>query len=115
VWHSTEYKYRKVIYRCNHKYGNEKRQTPHVTEDEIKEMFVKAYNELVFEKKKILGNLYLIRTTFFDTPDIIAERDRLQEEMTVLVEMTHSCAAENARIAQNQDEYQERYDSLVEH
>ena len=112
VWHSTD-KYRRVIYRCNHKYGNEKCNTPHVTEEEIKTMFVKAYNILISEKKEILSNIELIRTTLFNTENLANERNKLQEEMTVLVEMTQSCVTENARIAQNQDEYQKRYDSLV--
>jgi hypothetical protein len=34
--------------------------------------------------------------------------------MNVLVEMTQSIVAENARIAQNQDEYQKCYNGLVE-
>lgn len=33
--------------------------------------------------------------------------------MTVLVEMTQNIVAENARVAQDQDEYQKRYDGLV--
>lgn len=53
VWHSTDC-YRKVIYRCNRKYNGEKCQTPHVTEDEVKEAFVSAYNQLVTEKKRSL-------------------------------------------------------------
>ena len=34
--------------------------------------------------------------------------------MAVLVEMTQNIVAENARIAQDQDEYQKRYDGLVQ-
>lgn len=113
VWHSTD-KYKKVVYRCNHKYRDEKCQTPCVTENEIKAMFIKSYNELVSEKKEILSNLEVIRTTLFETTDLINEREKLQEEMTLIVEMTQSCVAENARRAQNQDEYQKRYDNLVE-
>ena len=33
--------------------------------------------------------------------------------MAVLVEMTQNIVAEHARVAQNQDEYQKRYDGLV--
>ena len=96
VWHSND-KYRRVIYRCNRKYGDKVCQTPHITEDEIKALFVKAYNELLTEKKEILNNLRLIRETLFDTSDLTAERDRLQEEMMVLVDMTQSIVTENAR------------------
>ena len=34
--------------------------------------------------------------------------------LAVLVEMTQNCIAENARVAQNQGEYQKRYNGLVE-
>ena len=34
--------------------------------------------------------------------------------MAVLVEMTQNIVAENARVAQDQDEYQKRYDGLVQ-
>lgn len=114
VWHSND-KYRRVIYQCNHKFneGN-KCETPHITEQEIKEVFVTAFNKLLTEKKEIISNVELMRRTLFDTAELTAERDRLQEEMLMLVEMTQSCVAENARVAQNQEEYQKRYDGLVD-
>ena len=34
--------------------------------------------------------------------------------LAVLVEMTQNCIVENARIAQDQEEYQKRYNGLVE-
>lgn len=38
-----QYKYRRVIYQCNHKYANGcKCKTPHLTEDEIKERFIQT-------------------------------------------------------------------------
>lgn len=42
------------------------------------------------------------------------ERDKLQSEMEVVVELTQNCMAENARTAQNQEEYQKRYNGLME-
>lgn len=113
VWHSTD-KYRKVIYRCNRKYGGGQCMTPHVTEDGIKELFIKACNKLLSEKKEIIANTELMRTALCATSELAAERDRLWEEMTVLVEMIQTKVAENARVAQNQEEYQRQYDGLVE-
>lgn len=113
VWHSTD-QYRKVIYRCNHKYKNEKCQTPHVTEEEVKELFIKAYNELLSEKKEIIENAEIIRKTFCKTESMIEEKQRLEDEILVLVEMTQNLVAENARVAQDQNEYQKRYDGLVQ-
>lgn len=113
VWHSTD-QYRKVIYRCNHKYKDKKCQTPHVTEEEIKALFIKAYNELISEKKEIIANAEVIRKTLCTTNTMLAEKQRLKDEILVLVEMTQNLVAENARVAQDQEEYQKRYDSLVQ-
>ena len=41
------------------------------------------------------------------------EQDKLRSEMEIVVELTQGCVAENARTAQNQEEYQKRYDDLV--
>ena len=113
VWHSTD-PYRRVVYRCNRKYNGEKCQTPHVTEDEIKEAFVSAYNRLVSEKKEIIGNAELIRKTLSTTAALRDEKARLEEEMALLVKMSQSVIAENARVVQDQDEYQRRYSGLIE-
>ena len=113
VWHSTD-KYRRIIYRCNNKYEGEKCKTPHVTEEEIKEAFVTAFNWLVTEREEIIANATLIQQTLFDTTALTEEKGRLQQELAVLVEMTQNCIAENARIAQDQGEYQKRYNGLVE-
>lgn len=43
-----------------------------------------------------------------------AQKAALGQELAVLVEMTQNCIAENARIAQDQGEYQKRYNGLVE-
>lgn len=112
VWHSTD-RYRRVIYRCNRKYNGEKCGTPHITEEEVKAAFVSAYNQLVTEKKEIIANAEIIRKTLCTTDILQEEKGKLEEEMAVLVEMTQNIVAENARVAQDQDEYQKRYDGLV--
>ena len=112
VWHSTD-QYRKVIYRCNSKYNGEKCQTPHVTEEEIKIAFVSAYNQLVSEKEEIIANAELIRKTLSVTDALQEEKIKLEDELAVIVEMTQNIVTENARVAQDQDEYQKRYDGLV--
>jgi len=113
VWHSTD-RYRKIIYRCNSKYKDTKCETPHVTEDEIKAAFVSAYNRLVSEKAEITANAELIRRTICNTDDLKVEKSKLENEMSVLVEMTQNIVNENARIAGDQDEYQKRYNGLVD-
>ncbi|MBQ9615185.1 MAG: recombinase family protein, partial [Selenomonadaceae bacterium] len=113
VWHSTD-KYRRVIYRCNNKYEGQKCQIPHVTEEEIKAAFVTAFNRLVTEWEEIIANARLVRQTLCDTTALAEEKAKLQQELAVLVEMTEKAVRENARIAQDQEEYQRHYNSLVE-
>lgn len=71
-----------------------------------KKAFVSAYNQLIAEKKEIIANVELIRKTLCDTETLREEKDRLENEINVLVEMTQNMINENARIAQDQDEYQ---------
>ena len=112
VWHSTD-QYRRIIYRCNNKYNGQKCQTPHVTEEEIKEAFVTAFNRLVTEREEIIESARLGRQTLCDTTALTGEKTKLQQELTVLVEMTEKAVRENARIARNQEEYQKHYEGLV--
>lgn len=101
VWHGSD-KYRRVIYRCSHKYGGKKCQTPHVTEREVKTAFVTAFNRLVTEREEIVTNATLVWQTLCDTTELEREKAALGQELAVLVEMTQNCIAENARIAQDQ-------------
>ena len=113
VWHSTD-KYRRVIWQCNHKFdGDKKCSTPHLTEEEIKTAFVEAFNRLFDEKDTLLENLKEVRTRICDTAGLEAEQRKLADELQVLADMVQNCISENARIAQNQAEYQKRYDELV--
>lgn len=113
VWHSTS-KYRKKIYQCSCKFTNEvKCATPHFTEDDIKTMFVKAVNELLIDKEELIKNLEFIRKKLSNKGTLETERDNLHNEMTEVVESIQNLVNENARVVQNQDEYQSRYNEMV--
>ena len=62
--------------------------------------------------QKVVGTL-TIRKTLCDTISLQEEKRRLESEMVVLVDMVNNCIAENAHIAQDQEEYQKRYDGMV--
>jgi len=113
VWHSTS-KYRRIIYQCNNKFKNdEKCKTPHLDEESIKRMFISAVNKLLADKDVIIANFALLRDDLFGTADLEAERTELQSEMAVVAELIQKCIEENARVALDQTEYQERYNGLV--
>lgn len=113
VWHSNS-KYRRVIWQCNHKYdGEEKCPTPHLTEDEIKAMFVSAANKLIGKKAAILSPLRASLDVAFDISALEAETAELQDEIMVVSDLIEKCIYENAHVALDQTEYQKRYDSLT--
>jgi DNA invertase Pin-like site-specific DNA recombinase len=65
VWHSTT-QYRRVIWRCNHKY-EEGCATPHLYESDLKARFVAAANQLLAEQKTLSADFAEIRAAIFDT------------------------------------------------
>jgi hypothetical protein len=70
TWHSNS-KYRRTIWRCNHKYKNDKQcSTPHISEDKLKELFIKTFNDLIENKDEILKGYKEIIGTLADTSKI---------------------------------------------
>lgn len=111
TWHSTS-KYRQKIWQCNHKF-EEKCSTPHLTEEEIQNLFLQAVNKLVKNKKEIISNHKEMAKIIFDTSVLKKEKIELEEELNIVAEQVNDCINENARKVQNQDEYEVRYTSLV--
>ena len=111
VWHSTD-KYRRTIYRCNDKFKRHC-QTPHLTEDDIKEAFVRAANRLIENKAEIIDNVTLLKERLTDTEALEEERDKLSTDLNLLADKIQQLIAENARVAQNQDDYDRNYNELV--
>jgi len=65
------------------------------------------------DKNEIIANIMLIHKTLFDTTALEAEKVSLQAELAVTADLIQKCINENANIALNQAEYQQRYDALV--
>ena len=113
VWHSND-KYRKVIWQCNKKFKNEIRcRTPHLTEEEIKEAFVKAINKIYSCREEVATNLRESIDFLCDTTELEEKARKLTEELTVTVELVNKAIERNAHVAQNQQEYKAEYESLV--
>lgn len=114
VWHSTD-KYRKVIWQCNHKFdGGKKCTTPHLNEETVKQLFTKALNILARERDIIIAGFEEIRDATFSTEDLESEAEVLTGEVNTVADLMQKCIDENARVAQDQTEYQKRYDALVQ-
>ena len=106
VWHSTD-KYRRVIYRCNKKYAHKGKpcSTRHLTEDEIKQIFVKALNSLVEVKENVIAELRSLIDSVCQTGELVEEHNRVEQELGVLAERLETLIRENARVAQDQTAY----------
>lgn len=113
VWHSND-KYRRIIYQCNNKFRNKTGcSTPHLTEEEIKIYFVRAMNKVITEKDEIIQTIEDARQVICDNGDLLTKRDAMQKEISLLVEMAQNAVERNARVAQNQEEYQKQYDEII--
>lgn len=113
VWHSTS-KYRRVIYQCNEKYSGERKcETPHVTEDEIKDWFVSVINKVISNKDEIIQNLEILLDNS-KASELDHRLGELETEAEVVTQMVSILVKENAVLQQNQDTYQKKYSNLVE-
>ncbi len=113
VWHSNS-KYRREIYRCNHKFNNEKKcETPHLTEEEVKQAFISAVNQLISEKEEVIANVELVCQTICNTESLEYQLSILEEELGMLVNMVQNGINENAHTEQNQEKYQKCYNELA--
>ena len=106
VWHSTD-KYRRVIYRCNKKYAHKDKpcSTRHLTEEEIKQTFVKALNSLVEVKENVITELRSLIDGVCQMGELTEERDKVEQELGGLAERLENLIRENARVAQDQTAY----------
>lgn len=111
VWHSTD-KYRRTIYRCNDKFKNHCK-TPHLTENEIKDVFVRAVNKLISNRDEIISNILLLKERLTDTESLEKKRDVLNCDLKFLANRVQQLIEENAQVAQNQNEYDQKYNELV--
>ena len=113
VWHSND-KYRKVIYRCNNKYADGcKCKTPHINEDELKKLFIKAANELFSEREEILANTKVMMEMVCETDSLDRDLQDSIAELNIISEQMQIAIAENSRVALDQDEYEKRYAELT--
>jgi DNA invertase Pin-like site-specific DNA recombinase len=112
VWHSNDV-YKRTIWQCNQKYKNEKRcTTPFLDEATIKARFLTAANILLAGRPDAIRTCEAAIKTVFDLTDLLAEQERLHNEMTLLSGMMEESIRQNATVAQDQAEYQKRFDDL---
>lgn len=82
VWHSND-AYRKVIWQCNHKFDGQKCTTPTLTEDEIKELFLRAANQVIDQKEQFIAIYEQVLAKSLDTTALESELSELETEINI--------------------------------
>lgn len=109
VWHSTS-QYRRTILQCNNKFINSvKCKTKHFTEDELKEIFVRIFNDTFKDKELIVSNLETVIEELTNTDAIEEKLSELKEEEIQSGEYIRLWIKENSRRVIDQDVYEEEY------
>ena len=113
VWHSTD-TWKKQIWQCNSKFkGHSKCQTATLSEECIKSMFLKAYNQLMGDRDRVIEDCEEMRALVFDCTELDNKIATLNEEIEVIAGLVDQCVRENATTTQSQDEYADKYNRLV--
>lgn len=113
VWHSNS-KYRRFLWQCGHKFKNGiKCGTPHLYEAEIKAAFVSVLNGMIENRDEILAGLEAAIARLLDWSAYDA-KIRKAENLAgdIVLEMRREIE-QNARSAQDQGEYSQRYGELA--
>ena len=112
VWHSND-QYRRVIWQCNHKYtGAEVCTAPHIDEKRLTAGYLDALHRLLPNRKAIAATVAAICATTLNVDGLSAQRDAVLAEMEIANQLIAQCIQENASVAQDQDEYEKRYNAL---
>ena len=112
VWHSPE-KCKRTVWQCNQKYKNEVRcTTPYLDEASVKERFTVAVNQLLAGRDAAIAAYEIGMAKALDTTELEAQQQELLSEMEVLNGMIQQMIRQNAAVAQDQTEYNQRFDAL---
>ena len=95
------------------KFDGQKCATPTLTEDEIKELFLRAANQVIDQKEQFIAIYEQVLSRSLDTTALESELSDLEAEINIAAELIEECIKENAHVALDQAEYQKRYDGLV--
>ena len=114
VWHSTD-KYRRVIWQCNRKFKNDTQcSTPHLREETIQQAFVRVVNDMLHRKDAVFSACDEIIAILTDATTLDAERGKAKETVDELLALMRQSIRENAQTAQDQDEYDAKYETLTQ-
>ncbi len=114
VWHSKD-KYKCTIWQCSDKFkGENKCTTPHLKENEIQDIFIKAVNMISPSKAIMIKELEATIDTAFQNTENEKIRAELETELRAISIAIDNLIKGNSSTAQDQDTYNVEYNSLVD-
>lgn len=112
LWHSND-PYRKNVWHYNQKFARKHPcKTATLSEKEIKEAFVAAYNNYMVNESETLIDLKLGYETLFITSKLDEEIEKLNLELETLSNIIRTMIEENSSIEISQTDYQKKYQIL---
>lgn len=119
VWNSTN-EHSRIIWSCNKKYvtrtgGPRGAQcsSPHVTEKQVQQAFLKAINKFLIGKAEIIENCKATLAQLSDVSKLEADFKSIAEEMEMLELRAKKITAEYAAAGINSEKYTETYNELL--
>ena len=117
VWHSND-AYRRIVYQCNHKFDSKnqhKCQTPHLTEDEIVQKFMEAYNQVMTEREQIIDDLTEVAELLGNQEALDNKISKAKEELEVVETMVQMLIDKRTKTNElSEEEFLKQYETLEE-
>jgi len=105
--------YRKIIWRCNHKYnGQQKCTSPHVSQETLECAFEEVMRRMIAQREHVIAACRLAVKEVLDADDLRSEQEGLEEKLLLLKERIRRLVNDNARTEVDQEAYRREYDTL---
>ena len=113
VWHSNS-PYRTEKYQCNHKFtkGKEQCHTETLTEEQITDAFIKAYNIFVSNSEVVIETCDIVIDDLLDLETLNAKIEDADYELKKVCAAVEKIVEENSKTALDQEEYAKTYKKL---
>ncbi len=87
--------------------------TPNLTDSEIKQKFIEAYNITMQDKKRIIDDTNAMIALLTDTTQLDNQIDDLYDEMVVTTKLINKLIKDNSKSNMDQEEYDKKYMELT--
>jgi len=114
-WHSNT-RHERFVYQCNQKYkkGTKICKTPHLSEEEIKQKFIDAYNITVEDKDRIIADTNKVILLLTNTEELDKRIIELENELQAQSKLIKRLLKDNSKIITNSETYNMKYKKLSE-